>query len=92
MKPRCMSCGGSAEAGFALCEGCGMRTASPGHKLRKKCSIHRFHRGHVWEAPGARGQAREVWCSGRGFSSIQEVEAYLAPPWLIEQVEDFLAS
>ena len=92
MNPRCVSCGIPVSVGDALCHDCGTRTADPGHKVRKKCAMHRFHRGHVWESVGPYGQSKQVWCSGRGFSSIQEVEAYLAPPWLIDQVEDFLAS
>jgi hypothetical protein len=90
--PRCQHCLDPVEVGEALCVRCGSRAASPGHKVRKKCPLGRFHKAHVWEAAGGFGQPREVWCSGRGFRSIQEVEEYLAPPWLIDQVEDFLAS
>lgn len=90
--PRCQHCLVPVEAGEALCGDCGMRSFAPGHKLRKKCPMARFHKAHGWETTGMHGQPREVWCSGRGFRSIDEVEEYLAPPWLIDQVEDFLAS
>lgn len=84
--PECHYCGTLVGQGDALCRECGQKTM-PEMVTRRRCSMMRFHRGHGWSVGD-----EVLWCSGRGFSSIQEVESYLAPPWLIDQVEDFLAS